>query len=151
VAATFGITARAMCVECDDQFVVVRGLWWTKRRIPTARIVAVTSYPSIIYCSRHGRTRRKRIGFFAPNRYADPSQVMRRKMLHYIIQLVRSSPSRDSRKLKHLDHETLADQQRIAEAGFRWATRHPRADRYGLGEYWATQRRFLESELARHR
>jgi hypothetical protein len=148
VATTFGITSRAMCVECDDQFVVVRGLWWTRRRIPTDRIVAVTSYPSIIYRSRHGRPRRKRIGFFAPNRYADPSQGMRRQMVQHIIQLVRSSPSRDRRKLKYLDREALADQQRIADAGFRWASRHPRADRYGLGEYWAKQRHLLETELS---
>ena len=149
MTATFGITSRAMCVECDDEFIVVRGLWWTRRRIPTERVVAVTPYPSIIYRTRHGWIRRKRIWFFAPGRYADSSPMMRRQMLHYIAQLIRSSPSRDSRKLKHLDHDALADRQRIADAGFRWAARHPRADWYGLGEYWATQRRLLESELAR--
>jgi hypothetical protein len=149
MTTVFGVTSRAMCVECDDQHVVIRGLWWTKRRIPTARIVAVTSYPSIIWCSPHGRIHRKRIWFFAPNRYADPSQGMRHQMLDHITQLIRSSPGRDSRKLKHLDHETLVDHQRVADAGNRWAIRHPRADRRGLGEYWAKQQRLLEAELAR--
>jgi hypothetical protein len=149
MTTVYGVSARTLCVECDDQLVVIRSLWWTKRRIPTDRIVTVTNYPSVIYCSRHGRIRRKRIWFLAPNRYADPSQSMRRQVLDHITRLVHNSPSRDSRKLKHLDYETLLDQQRVADAGARWASRHPRADRRGLGAYWVTQRQHFNTELAR--
>lgn len=35
---------------------------------------------------------------------------MQRQMLHHITQLVQNAPSRDRRKLKHLDRETLTDQ-----------------------------------------
>jgi hypothetical protein len=149
MTTTYGVTTRAMCVECDDQQVVIRGLWWVKRRIPTDRIVAVTTYPSVIYCSPRGRIRRKRIGFFAPNRYADPSRDMRHQMLDHITRLILNSSSRAGRKLRHLDHDTLLDHRRVAEAGARWAGRHPTADRRSLGTYWATQRQRLDTEIAR--
>lgn len=144
----FGVTARAMSVTCDDEYVVVRGLWWNKRRIPIRGIIAITHYPTIVYSSRGGRIRRKRIGFLASNRYGDPSCGQRHRLQERVEQVIHSAIRDDRRKLDHLDDQSLRDRLHTARAGQSWAAKHHRALPKDADSIWSRHVTTLEAELA---
>ncbi len=145
----FGATVRAMNVTCDDEYVTVRGLWWNKRRIPTRQIVAITSYPTIVYVSRSGRIRRKRIGFLAPSRGHDPSRGQRHQLQSWVEQAIRSAVRDDRRKLVHFDDETLQHRLHAARAAQQWTAKHHRALSKDADPMWSRRAAALEAELAR--
>jgi hypothetical protein len=149
LAKRFGSAGRVMSVECGTDCIVVHGLWWNERRIPNERIVAITSYPTIIYCSPSGRIRRKRIGYLAPNRYGDPNRVQRHGLQVQVDQAIRSTMRDYKRKAAHLDDQALADRLRTAQAAERWTSRNRRARRSGADSLWAKHVSLLEAEHSR--
>lgn len=151
----FGSGARAMRVVCSDEAVSIEGLWWTKRNIPTDRIVAMIPSAVIVYCGPRGRIRRRTVGFLRPGRFGDPSYDQRRQLEGWISQAVHSAIRDDKRKLDHLDDGKIEDRLRTARAAQRWAVRraakHPLADLYDVERVWARHVATLEAELARRR
>jgi hypothetical protein len=138
-----------MNVECDADRVLVLGLWWNERKISNEMIVAITLYPTIIYCSPSGRIRRKRIGFLASNRYADPSSEERHRLQAQVNQAIRSSMRDFKRKAAHLDDQALADRHRLAHAAQHWAAKNRQAKLDGTEALWAKHVTMLEAERSR--
>ena len=147
----FGSARRALNVECGVDCVVVHGLWWNERKIPNDVIVAITGYPTIIYFSPSGRIRRKRIGFLAPSRYADPSNGQRRQLRAQVNQTILSAMRDFRRKAGHLDDRALADRLRLAHAALQWTAKNPQARLDGADSLWSKHVVALETEASRRR
>lgn len=147
----FGGGGQVWTVEFRVDFIVVRGLWWNERKIPKDRIIAITSYPTIVYCSRSGRIRRKRIGFYARNRYADPAGEQRHRLQSQLEQAIPSSMRDFRRRAHHLDDQALADRLRFARTALRWAgdKRSAKLGGADVGALWAKHVIMLEAERSR--
>lgn len=145
----FGASPDALCVVCDQDIVTIRGLWRVTHRIPVERIVAITPYATIIWCSRRGRLRRSRAWFLSSNRYADPSQPERTRLIDWIHLAIRSTARHEKRTLDHLDDAMLADHLRVAQLGQRWTARHRPVHQEDLHSLWTKRVHALEAEIAR--
>ena len=143
-----GLSPRLLHVECTAEAIVVRGLV-SRRRIPLDRVIGITFWATIVWCSKRGRVRRKWVWFFGPGKGADPSYRYRVALADWVCAALRNQKGFDSKMVHHLSEQDLRDRLRLARCGAAWSRR--RSDSWAVRNLslWQSRVARLETEAAR--
>lgn len=139
-----GSSGRRRCFDVTlvGGEVVITRYWRASRRIPLDRIIAVTSYPSVIWYSQDGKVTRSSAGFlgalpkYSMGGLVDPRGWERRAFQDSLYDAVSSHLRKAKRGIAHFGTEEAADRCRMAEAAVAWTTRHKGVQARDFHDLW---------------